>query len=97
MDRFLIVLGGIGGSFRGLGGSWAALGRLLEGLGRLLGRLETVLGRHGLLGSFSAQQAPLSGGTWRDFGSQKGAKMEAKSDPRGKKNDVKNEDEKRRS
>ena len=86
----------MGGLLRGLGGSWAALGRLLEGLGRLLGRLETVLGRHGLLGSFSAQQAPLSGGTWRDFGSQRGAKMEPKSDPRGKKNDVKNEDEKRR-
>ena len=40
LGRFLVVLGG-------LGGSWAALGRLLGGLGRSGSRLGSVLGRLG--------------------------------------------------
>ena len=111
MNRFLVVLGRLGGSFGGLGGSWAALGRLLGGLGRLLGHLGRLFGNLGVvldrswtilavMVDFSVSKLLRAA----SFGGPRGAKMkskwgqdEAKSDPRRTKIEDKNGDEKRRS
>ena len=96
MGRFLVVLGGLGGSLGGLGRLLGHLGGVLEGLGGVLGGIGAVLGRLGsswvVLRHFGAVDSRCAA----DLGVQKGAKMKPNFDPRRMKIDVENEVEKRR-
>ena len=72
------IFGRFCASWRVFWGSWRVLGGSWEALGGSWAPLEAILGRHGLLGSFQAQQGRVSRGTWADFETQKGAKIEPK-------------------
>ena len=91
--------GCVGSIFSRLGASWGGLLDVLEGLGRLLGGLEAVLDRSWAAlsrhGSFRVVLEPAGSGDPRHLGSQRGAKMRSKWDPRRTKIDVKNDVEKR--
>ena len=73
-----------------LGASWVPLGCLLGGLGAHLGGLEAVLERH-------AKIIQKSMPKMTDFGSQKGAQREPKSNPKPTKTEDKNRCEKQTS
>ena len=67
--------------------SWGSLGSLLEPLGAILGRLGAKLG--GLGATFVALRFLMI--FWSEFGSQKGAQMEAFWEPKRSKSRFKKE------
>ena len=79
------------------GSSWAALGRSWEALGRLLGGSWPLLAALGAILERHAKIIKKSMPKMTDFGSQKGAQREPKSDPKPTKIEDKNRCEKNTS
>ena len=80
----------LGCSWGSLGHSWATLGRSWDALGRLLAALGPLLGRHVKIDEKSMPKMT-------DFGSEKGAQREPKSNPKPTKIEDKNRCEKNSS